>query len=329
MLAEAYKYVLAIDKYRNMSKAAYELCISQPALTKYINRLENSLQVKLFNRSSSPITLTSAGELFIEKARIIYSLEQDLESELKNSNANITGKIVFGITGEMGKLSLPYILPEFKKRFANLEIEIRESNNATLLNEMAQGKIDIIMAAETMCPSNVKYELLDEDPIILAMPAINPIAQSFDLSTNSPLTPYFLNPDLIKHQDFVCISAHQGMGILARNFFKKYHLKPNIVLNISTHETALRMASTGMGMIFTPIRTPLRITLLKPMAYFSIENPIYCRKRVLYYRNDIPLSPAAITFLNTVKSLVATGNELHGPAYQLIHKPFKQIIPLA
>lgn len=78
MINISYKYVLAVANYRNMRKAAASLCITQPALTKYINRLEEDLGVRLFNRSTTPITLTESGRRFIEAASTISNLEDAL-----------------------------------------------------------------------------------------------------------------------------------------------------------------------------------------------------------------------------------------------------------
>lgn len=86
MINISYKYVLAVANYRNMRKAAASLCITQPALTKYINRLEEDLGVRLFNRSTTPITLTESGRRFIEAASTISNLEDALLNDIKKQD---------------------------------------------------------------------------------------------------------------------------------------------------------------------------------------------------------------------------------------------------
>ena len=88
MINISYKYVLAVANYRNMRKAAASLCITQPALTKYINRLEEDLGVRLFNRSTTPITLTESGRRFIEAASTISNLEDALLNDIKKTGTN-------------------------------------------------------------------------------------------------------------------------------------------------------------------------------------------------------------------------------------------------
>ena len=87
MLAHAYEYVCALVKYQNMSKAAAHLCITQPALTKYINRLEADLGIQLFFRGSSPITLTPAGKIFAEKAQSILEMVNSILASHLNFSA--------------------------------------------------------------------------------------------------------------------------------------------------------------------------------------------------------------------------------------------------
>ena len=75
-------YVLTLEKYRNFSKAAEELGISQPALSTFLTNLERSLGTQLFNRSAKPMSLTDAGELYVRKARQVMRLKDEFDLEL-------------------------------------------------------------------------------------------------------------------------------------------------------------------------------------------------------------------------------------------------------
>ena len=91
---------LPVANYRNMRKAAASLCITQPALTKYINRLEEDLGVRLFNRSTTPITLTESGRRFIEAASTISNLEDALLNDIKKQELTLKGSFTCGLTPE-------------------------------------------------------------------------------------------------------------------------------------------------------------------------------------------------------------------------------------
>ena len=118
-----------------------------------------------------------------------------------------------------------------------------------------------------------------EDPIILAVPYSHPLCKTINLTANSPLTPYYLESSKIRHENFIVCPTQLGIGAVAAAMFQRHKLFPNIVLEISRNETAVKIASAGVGMVFCPVKTPLRMQLIQPMAYFSLDNPLYIRKR--------------------------------------------------
>lgn len=317
MNSTVYEYALSVAKHRSISKAAQELCITQPALTKSLNRLEAELGTKLFNRSSHPITVTPSGEKFLEKAIQILDLERSLHMELCPSSS-AGGTLSVGMNTEFCSNTIPYVLPAFKQLYPNIQISLCEGHNSFLFEELNHGKIDLAFAALSPNNGDFAYEILLNEAILLAVPLSHPMLHSMDLSLNSPLTPYYLKPEMIRGCDFIILIPEQGMGTIARDLFIKYNLNPNIVLEVRKHETALRLASTGMGMIFTPMQTPLRIPLVKPMAYFSIENPVFYRSRGFYYKRDIPLSDSAKRFIQVFKRVIENETALRPPVCQLL-----------
>lgn len=321
MQTTAYEYVFAIAKHHSISKAARELCITQPALTKYLKRLEEDLGTQLFDRAVIPISLTPAGKKFVEKAALILEIERSLQYDLNQISTDVRGKVTVGMNTEFCSNTIPYVLPEFRFRYPEIEVQIREGHNRLLFDELESGKVDIVYSAYSMSAMEFTYDLIYSEPILLAMPADHPLASSMDLSNNSPLTPYYIKPELVRNCDFIVLIPEQGMGAIARDMFHKYNLTPNIVMETQKHETAMRLASAGMGMVFTPVRTPLRIPLVKPMAYFSIENPIFTRSRGVYYSKYVPLSEAARCFIHVFNEVYNHESSLKIPDCHLIIPP--------
>ena len=321
MQTTAYQYIVAIAKYHSISKAAQELCITQPALTKYLKRLEDELGTKLFDRTITPITLTPAGKKFIEKAALILDIERSLQYDLNQISTDVRGKVTVGMNTEFCSNTIPYVLPEFRFRYPEIQVNIREGHNQHLFNELEAGRIDIVYSAYSMSTNTFVYERIYSEPILLAIPIDHPVVRDLDLSNNSPLSPYYLNPEQVKNCDFITLIPEQGMGAIARDFFHKYNLNPNIVMEMQKHETAMRLASAGLGMVFTPVRTPLRIPLVKPMAYFSIENPLFTRSRGVYYSKYVPLSDAAKCFIRVFNEVYNHESALRIPPCHLIIPP--------
>ena len=321
MLAHAYEYVAAIAKYGSISKAASALYITQPALSRYLSRLEDDLGVVLFDRTANPIKLTPAGRKFHEKALNILSIQNSLLEDLEQITATPSGNLRIGTSSEFGSMVLPYFYPEFCRLYPNVHLEIVEGRDQFLLNELELGHIDLVWTASSNLSDAVAFEPFTIDPVILAVPVSNPLVQNYDLTTNSPFTPFYLKPELICDADFIVCAQELGIGQLAQEMFQKYQLTPNIVLEIRKHETALRIASAGLGMVFTPVRTPLRISLLKPLAYFSIENPIHTRIRKICYLKSAPLSLAARCSIQCLNHQIQQVPELLPPSCQLVFQP--------
>lgn len=318
MNTNCYKYVIAVGNTLSISKAAKELYITQPALTKFINKLEDEIGVKLFDRNSNPIKITYAGYRFIEEGKRILDIERRLKKELEEIVKMKRGKLNLGINSERGSLVLPYVIPEFQKRYPGIEINIIEGINSLIETEMLKGNLDICIETLPIETNGIDYKILDDDPIIIAVPESNPLCKKFDLSENSPNTPYLLDPKELNGQEFIILVKDQGMGRTAYQAFERHTIKPIIKTKLRKNETALRMASAGAGIVFTPVRTPLRIDLIKPMVYFTLENPVFCRKLVVSYKEGIGIGYIETQFIEVLKEIINNTECLKVPKCKVI-----------
>lgn len=320
MLAHAYEYILAIAHSETLTQAAQSLYISQPALTKYINRLEQDLGIKLINRNQAPITFTPAGKLFLKKADAILTLQKQLLEELHSPSALQPQILHLGMTPEACSLNLPYILLGLQRKYPNLQLKVFEGQNNVLKEKLQNHQIDIALMAQTDPRDPEEYALahLEEEPILLAIPQSFPVCRQFDLGNNSPLTPYYLSPAEVDSMDFVLCDNSLGMGQTARLIFQKHHIRPHIVMETARNETALRLASTGLGAVFCPIRTPLRLGLIYPMAYFSLESPLLTRHRWIYSLKKEKTSPFQSECIQFIQRLYREQSEMTVPVCQLL-----------
>lgn len=325
MLAHAYKYMLAIDKYKTLSKAAHELFITQSALTKYIIRLEAELNIKLLVHSKnkkSGVEFTPAGKKFIEAARKICSVEKALFDSFHTPIVN-NAQISIGMTTESLSLNFPYILLACHRKFPSLTLRVHEGLAKNLLKMLDNRQIDMIvnLAINHENDANIyKLSLTEEEPFLLAVPRSNKVCQKMDLSNNSPLTPYYLPPEKFVNQDFIICPDSVGVGHMSRIIFQKFNLKPRIVMQVMKNEAALRIASTGIGSCFCPVRTPLRIQLVYPMAYFSLQKTLITRPRYNYMRNEENQSYLLTELSNFIQRLSKEQGEISLPACQIIYK---------
>ena len=168
MNSKKLKYIITIAELKSISKAANELFISQPSLSSILSNLEKELGVTLFNRSTSPLSLTYAGEKYIKIAKEILSLESNLKKELFDISNMKKGKLTVGIPSVRGTHVLPLILPKFKEKFPAMEIHLIEGDSNYLEECLFSGKVDLVLTSLPTNHKKINCELLYEEKIMLA-----------------------------------------------------------------------------------------------------------------------------------------------------------------
>ena len=120
------KYILCIAKYQNLTKAAQELYISQPTLTKHLQKLEREMGTKLFSRSGNSYTPTFAGRKYMEYARKILQIQQDWEKELKDLTENNEGELNIAFPLMRSTCMVPQIMTSFFQKYPKVKVNILE-----------------------------------------------------------------------------------------------------------------------------------------------------------------------------------------------------------
>ena len=123
-------YVKTVADEHNISKAAKKLFMAQPSLSQSIQRIEESIGMPLFHRTTTGLTLTFAGERYYHMAVQVLKMYEDFQLEISDINNLKTGHIHIGITNHLGTLVLPRVLPAYKNICPHVEITIHEENTA-------------------------------------------------------------------------------------------------------------------------------------------------------------------------------------------------------
>lgn len=157
-----YKVFYVVSKTKNISHAANELYISQPAVSKSIKSLENNLNIKLFNRNSKGVSLTKEGKVLfshIEKAFHEITLGEDNINKLKNKEI---GSIKLGISSILGK---NYFIPKLEKfinRFPNFKLKIVNNNTTDDLELIKNDDLDLAIVCEPISDDDIEFIKLEE-----------------------------------------------------------------------------------------------------------------------------------------------------------------------
>lgn len=246
------EYFLCITKHKSISKAAQKLFISQPTLSQHIQKLEKDMGVEIFDRTSTPLSLTYAGEKLLKYAEEILDLEDQLFKEMNDISGFCKGIITIGISPMHGNNLLPQILPEYKEMYPNIEIILIEENAQKLEILADRGALDIIISNLPIQNTNLDYEMLCLDQILLAIPE-NLLPEHVEkIESDSKMI--FLNDridiNLIKNHEFLLLREGHRIRQVSDNLFDSTGLKPKIFLESRSVETLHRLTSLGMGITF-------------------------------------------------------------------------------
>lgn len=163
-----------VAKRLNFTKAAAELFISQPAVTKHIHELENQLNTKLFERNGSKIKLTQAGEILVHHAEQIFEVYRNLEFEINNLSHRLGGTLRLGASTTAAQYILPPILAAFHQKFQTIKVNLTIKNTEEIELALQNKEIDLgVIEGYSKSPA-IKYIEFLKDEIVLVASSKNP-----------------------------------------------------------------------------------------------------------------------------------------------------------
>ena len=233
-----YKIFYEVAKAGNISKAAKELYISQPAISKAISKLEDSLGLSLFTRSSRGVQLTSEGEILFEHTREAFDALDRGEQELKRIQEFDIGHLRIGVSNTLCKyILLPY-LKTFIDQYPHMKVTIESQATAQTLARLEQQKIDLGLVAE---PS-VRRDL-----------AFIPVMDIQDTFVTTPN--YLENLYLREGQDTSLFETGNIMLLDTSNmtrhhvdeYMEENNICPHQILEVTTMDLLIEFAKIGLG----------------------------------------------------------------------------------
>lgn len=171
------KVFYTVAKRGSFTKAAKELLISQPAVTKHIQEIESSYQTKLFLRDGMKISLTEAGQLLFGYAEEIFSIYRNLEFDIHALNAKMDGSLCVGASTTVSQYVLPPLLAEFRKKVNDLHLDLFSDNTTAIENLLLSKSIDVGIVEGFSKNPQIKYIDFIKDEIVLVCGSANPLAK--------------------------------------------------------------------------------------------------------------------------------------------------------
>lgn len=234
------RYFLAVARERHFGRAAEACAVSQPALSMQIQELEALLGTALLERRRGAVALTEAGQEVARRAAEVMRGVQDLADAARQHGAVLSGPLALGAIPSIAPYLLPTALPLLAARHPALELSLRETQTARLLEELREGRLDAVLLALPVADPALEALALFDDPFLMAMGA--EAGQGA-----APLPPEALaRPDLLLLEEGHCL-REQALAVCGR-------LAPEARsrFGATSLTTILQMVANGYGVTLLP-----------------------------------------------------------------------------
>lgn len=177
-------YIVAVDKYRHFATAAEKIFVTQPTLSMQIQKLEEQLGVKIFDRSKSPVVPTEVGEKIIEQAKEILQEAKHIEDIANLSEGSLQGVFRVGVIPTIAPYLIPLFLRHFVKKYPDVELVFKEVLTNDILAALAEDSLDVGILATPTDGKHIYTEDLYLEPFVGYLSLNHPLAAKNDLNVD-------------------------------------------------------------------------------------------------------------------------------------------------
>lgn len=268
-----FEYIVEIAKQGGISKAAENLCITQPSLSKFLRKKEEELGIELFERSGRRYTLTEAGSYYVQYAKRILDLNQKADLEIHKIASSRCGTIRLGVT--TGRL--PYItsvvLKRFRERFPDISLVLEVRTTGELVRKLQQGEFDLIVINFDHW-TDLEYEKIGRDELVLVVPKEDELCRKARIDERKRF-PVIRTADWFGKR-FIMPSSDTSLGQLVYRYFQRKGITPLCYVELQRSGNITLAVKNGVGISMIP-SFPRCEEEGGELCYFSLddEEPLY------------------------------------------------------
>ncbi len=281
------QYAVMLSETGNFSQLAEKLNITQPALSKQILSLEKDLGVQLFNRNTNPVTLTAAGEYFINSARDILYKQDQLFRSMEQFKSGDKGQLVIGITPFRSSYLIPGIIKKLREAFPGVQVKLIEEGSDVLRKDAAEGKFDFAVVNLPVDEAVLDVTLIEPDRLVLV--ATDEFIENHPLLKGKKEIVFMECKDI----PFVVVSANQEMRILFDKLCASSAVQPDIAAEVVGLTTAWEMACSGVAATLLPLQFVKRENTVRPVTVIELKDNIYLRQPAVVVKHGQYISDYA------------------------------------
>ncbi len=291
------RYFIAVAEAKTFTRAAGQLGIQQPPLSQQIKALEHEIGFSLFRRIPKGVELTVGGKVFFNEAHAILASVERASQRASSAAHGRTGKLSLGFTTSTITHELaPRLISGFRRAYPDIELEFQEGSAARLIESVASSALDVgILRTPVYRPDGVSFKLLLLEQMLLALPAIHPLARASHKRRSEKLASLSLLA--LKDEPFILTRRHGAAGMYA-DLIAACHragFTPQIAAEVENMLSNVALVAAGVGVSAVP--ESMRGIHSESVTYFRpMEAPQLAAPLNLAYLSNVP-NPTTARFL--------------------------------
>jgi LysR family hydrogen peroxide-inducible transcriptional activator len=230
---------VVLARTKNFTRAAEELHLSQSALSRAIQKLEDQLGQPLFERKPREVVLTNLGVLLLDRAKGILNLMEDTFSELAEEGRR--GRIRLGTIPTIAPYYLPGLLTSFAKKHPDISVIVQEDTTEVLVKRCSHGEIDLAILAQPVISKNLSIESLFDEELLLVLPIGHPLEAAKKITAES-----------VDGYPFVMLNEAHCLSENISSFCRSQSIQPVTVERTSQLATVQELVTLNHGVSIVP-----------------------------------------------------------------------------
>lgn len=282
------RYVVALARTGNFSRAAEQCHVSQPSLSQQVQKLEEELSERLFDRMKRETKLTAHGEVFLRRAGKILEEVDAAKREMADARNLLRGTLTIGVLPTIAPYLLPALMAAFMEKFPGVELVVNEDTTARLLKLAHSYEVDLALASLPIQDDRLAVRELFAEELLLALPPSHPLTRKRTVAVGD-----------LKAERLIVMKDGHCLGDQVLGFCDRRELRPNISFRSAQLETIQALVSAGIGLSLIPAMAANAGRSAR-LEYRSLQAPKPERKIVAVWPKQRPPGRAASELLKLI-----------------------------
>jgi len=274
------RYAVAVADHRHFGRAAAACFVTQPTLSAQLAKLERTLGLKLFERSSRSVQATAEGEEIVREARAVIAAAERIVEVARGRSEPMTGTWRLGVIPTLAPYLLPWLVPAVREAFPRLRLVLREIRTAEVLSELVERRLDCGILALPVDASGLASEPLFEEPFLLIAPKAHRLASKETVK----------EADLLGERVLLLEEGHclreQALSICSRAGARDAAADGDF--RATSIETLRQMVAGGMGLTLIPALALRGLEAGGEVVAIPFDDPAPARRMALVFRVGHP-----------------------------------------